>query len=56
VERGHLSAPNALPHKAVPGRTVQRFALSAYCFARAGVPLAFLDEAHLSSAKVGFWL
>jgi hypothetical protein len=45
-----LSAPHALRHEAVLGRTVERLAVRAHCFTSAGVPLALLHEAHLGSA------
>jgi hypothetical protein len=47
---GALSAPRALRHEAVLGRTVKRLAVRAHCFASAGVPLALPHKAHLSSA------
>ena len=45
-----LSAPHALRHKTVLGRTVKRLAFRAHCFACAGVTLALLHKAHLSRA------
>jgi hypothetical protein len=43
-QEGALSTPNALRYEAVPGRTVKRLAFRARCFARAGIPLALLNE------------
>jgi hypothetical protein len=50
VKRASLSSPHALRHETILGRTVERLAVRAHCFASAGVPLALLHEAHLSSA------
>jgi hypothetical protein len=50
LQASALSAPHALRHETVLGRTVKRLAFCAHCFASAGFPFALLHEAHLSGA------